>query len=731
MAEHDADLSSSVMDELIDSVAEPDERSWRERSTRVGTVYTISYSAAVVAVFDYDRELAQGLPQNSFLAAAKPLGDGGFVLLRIRKEARLPAGSANDQTRQESIEDVGNLGPWSDKMPTWIRDKMSLHGLECSVLGTFVEKEDGTFRFAEDIDNYYAVSELMAWKPDAATLEMIVNHQHRTNDIGLGNSAVPIGRTRFAAAEKPSAVNVNFAIDPTDIMKRRTAYFGMSRSGKSNGIKIVAESIYGLRKHNPSHRIGQLIFDLSGEYAQDNFQDGKGLHRVYGPLGLERDNEVSTYGLIKVPWDDDRVVMKLNFYGDQLPWTWNSDDDTAAVEAALEQLLAGKEIINEIMQSETVRYTTAFRDADVSADRMAQTDKSAQTRYLRALLAYRTALYAAGLEPPTWAPNIRGIGSNSLFNKKLIAALAAANNARSDHQNEYHQAAEILTKSKANKFAISWDQLRAVFTALAFFVEDRNSGFGAFEQDYISGSSSGDSWADARFLSLLRIFRYQNGPRSFQTAREQHDPHTTEDFAEAIVKDLQAGKLVIIDQSAGEPDHNKAAAERVMWHLFRAQQARFRSAAADFDPTKRPDPDRATEGHIIVYIEEAHNLLPRANAQENLTTVWARSAKEGSKLNMGMVLATQAPSSVMPEILSETDNWVLSYLNSENERRVIAGYMDFADFTEQIGKISEQGFVRIRTLSQAYTVPVQLNKFQLKDTRAVADAEPPSNGSRG
>ena len=53
--------------------------------------------------------------------------------------------------------------------------------------------------------------------------------------------------------------------------------------------------------------------------------------------------------------------------------------------------------------------------------------------------------------------------------------------------------------------------------------------------------------------------------------------------------------------------------------------------------------------------------------------------------------------------------------NSENERRVISGYMDFGDFLEQIGKVSEQRFVRIRTLSQAYTVPVQLDKFRIED----------------
>ena len=183
----------------------------------------------------------------------------------------------------------------------------------------------------------------------------------------------------------------------------------------------------------------------------------------------------------------------------------------------------------------------------------------------------------------------------------------------------------------------------------------------------------------------------------------------------AVVTDLQEGKLVIIDQSAGDPDQNQAAAERVMWRIFGSQQQRFRSVLAQYDPTAPPDESQATKGHIIVYIEEAHNLLPRVGASDNLTSVWARSAKEGSKLNIGMVLATQAPSSVMPEILSETDNWVLSYLNSDAERRVVSGYMDFSDFIEQIGKVSEQGFVRIRTLSQAYTVPVQLDKFQIPD----------------
>ena len=715
MQQQSQDSSATLFSNLIESAGQPDVRSFRERAHKVGAVYTISYSSAVVAVYDYDREQAGGLPKNAFLLAAKPDGNESFILLRIQEEARLPAAAANDQTRQESIEDSGNQGPRSDRLPDWVKDKMSLHGLACSVLGTFVDRGHGNYRYAEDIDNYYSVNQLMVWKPDSTTLDMIVNHQHRTNDIPIANRETKIGRTRFAAAEPEHATKVDFKINPTDIMKRRTVYFGMSRSGKSNGLKIVAESIYRLRQHNPEHRIGQIIFDLSGEYAQDNYQDGKGLHRVHETIGRPRQSEVAVYGLISVDWDEDRNVMKLNFFGDPIPKPWRTEQDTDRVEKALDQLLAGKEIIKGIMAHETVRYTTAFRDVDLSVERSAAGNVGAQTRYYRAVLAYRTALYAAGLQVPDWQPTIQGPAQHSIFSKDLIAALGLDNNQDSDNKRDYHRAAVILKSAVDNQFKITWDQLVTVFTALSRFMDDRKSYFDTFEQDYINTSASHESWADPRLRAVLRIFESRNGPRAFLVAHEQHEPDTKNDFAEAVVHDLQEGKLVIIDQSAGDPQQNQAAAERIMWRIFTSQQDRFRSLLAKHDPTAPPDESQATKGHIIVYVEEAHNRLPRANARDNLTSVWARAAKEGSKLNIGMVLATQAPSSVMPEILSETDNWVLSYLNSDAERRVVAGYMDFSDFIEQIGKVSEQGFVRIRTLSQAYTVPVQLDRFQLQD----------------
>ena len=717
--EKPASESTSLLEALEQSAGQPTITPFRERANPVGTVYTLSYTNAVVAVYDHDRELAGGLPKNAFLMAAKQDGDESFILLRIQNEARLPASSANDQTRQQSIEESGNQGPWEDRLPSWVRDKMSLHGLECSVLGTFIARDDGTYRYAEDIANYYAVNELMVWKPGAESLDMIVNHQHRTNDIPIARKAARIGRTRFAAAESDDATKADFRINPTDILKRRTVYLGMSRSGKSNGLKVVAENVYQIRADNPEHRVGQVIFDLSGEYAQDTYQDGKGLHRVHETIGLARKPEVATYGLMRVYWDPDRKVMKLNFFGDPFPTAWT----TESVETAMEQLMAGRVIINNIMESETDRYTTAFRDVDISVPQSAVGNRGAQVRYQRAILAYRTALAAAALTPPQ-PPSlqIKG-GTGSLLGKEITDCLELDKNENSENKTEYHQAAEALKRANSPQGKISWEQLETVFTALDKFVRDRRSGYQAFENAYISRpKGSGEPWADQRLKAVISIFRTPNGPRTFQLAHEQHDPSTANDFAKAVVEDLREGKLVIIDQSAGEPEQNQAAAERVMWRIFQSQQDRFRSALAQLDPSKPPDESQATEGHIVVYIEEAHNLLPNANARGALQTVWAKAAKEGSKYNIGMVLATQAPSTIMREILSETDNWVLSYLNSGTERRFVADYMDFVDFIDQIGKVSEQGFVRIRTLSQAYTVPVQLDKFSIENHPATDDA---------
>lgn len=684
----------NIADGLVNEVQKS--LNFRDESSRVGAIYTMNYLSATVAIYDYDREKAGGLPKGGFLIAAESQGGNKFILLRILKEARLPNAVVNDQTRQQAIEKTGNEEPWANALDTWLANQVSLHGIECRILGTFIDQGDDKYSFAEDTDNFFAVTNLLVWKPGPETLHKIVNHRHRNNtfDVSLDRRE-KVAVTRFAAAEDDKATRAPFLLDPTDLLRRRTVYLGMSRSGKSNAMKITAESIYRLRQADPNVRIGQLIFDPNGEYAQDNSQDGPGLHRIHETIGLPRENEVGTYGLFQPPTDRKRTIMKINFFGDRFP-AYREDK---SVESALDQLMAGREIVTGIMADETSRYTTAFRDADLSIPENIRNNRGAHTRYKRCILVYQTALSAAGFTKPSWEPSIKG-----LFRKDFIEALSPNNNTNSKNKDSYERA--YIHLSGSNDF--SWDALKDVWESINLFIQDSNSGYKSFNDSYISNSSTGESWAEPRLTNLLKIFQTQNGPRSFQGVRDQHDPSKSLDYTDSVVKDLNAGKLVIVDQSTGDPVMNQRAAERIMWRVFRSQQEKFRNSAISggngvLSPGKG----------ILIYLEEAHNLLPRAGSADVLRTVWARAAKEGSKMNIGMVLATQAPSSIMPEILSETDNWILAYLNSQNERKVIAGYMDFEDFLDQIGKVSEPGFVRLRTLSLAYTIPVQFERFRL------------------
>ena len=501
--------NGDVFAEVLSTPAPP-LSAFRERSAPIGSVYSLSYDNAVIAVFDRDREEGGGLARYMFLLAA-PMegGDDRFPLLQIRGEGRLPESAAHDLVRQKGIEESGNAGPWPDKLAVWQRDQLSLHAIDCRVLGTFIKSGDG-YRFAEDVHNYYAVSPLMAWKPDETALDLIVNHRHRANDIGIAHTT-PIGYTRFSAAEPTDAVRAPFRLNPADIMRRRTVYFGMSRSGKSNGLKIVAEAVYRLRDLDDGHRVGQLIFDLNGEYAQNNPQDGKSLHLIYEQQQQQRKREceVATYGLTRPKWDPDRKLLKLNFFGKPLPASW---DDNAVMDA-LDQLYAGRNIVIEHLADETAQYVKSFRDADLSMPRDSD-DPGEQKRYRRCVLAYQAALVAAGFQPPKYRLSFK-----KLFSQPFLTEM----------KKEYPQSADLLTQGSPD-----WDQLPQIHEDLeAFILSDE---YGNFNKKYQAERSK--PWAEPRYEALLQIFRLRNGPRRLLGVVHQHDPDLSVDFADEIYDDL-------------------------------------------------------------------------------------------------------------------------------------------------------------------------------------------------
>lgn len=669
----------------------------------VGDIYSINYETARVIIHDFYREKVGGIPSLSFLIATRvdpsktdidfKKEDASFVLLRVMDAAALPQDKEAERIRVETAQRISGETEkhWDDAGSMDLRTKniLGFAGVQCRIIGTFFLEENGhngeaplNLKFGSDISNYYPNRGLKVYKPNGKALEQIVNYadpssiQAHTEKYG-NTERVKLGFVRYASTNRKyqQVDDVPVFIYPADLLSQKSALFGMTRTGKSNTTKIIAKSVFELRTNeNPNDRplrIGQIIFDPNGEYANENVQDNNSaLKNVWQllPNGVKA-NEVVTYGITRHPNDPERTLMLLNFF-----------------ETSNTQI--GKSIIDSILSEDSTNYIKQF--CQVSFDEPDPNDRSATTRYNRRLLAYRSVLARAGFQVPL---SLRA-STRGLFNQDLITALQTGRN-NNPPTPEYVSAAQVFSNPNP-----AWGQLANAFEALDKFIRDSSSNYTTFENAYVSRpNGSGDRWADEDLKKIIGIFQYPNGTRKIGKAAEQHSADTTSDYAEDIYNHLVQGKLVIIDQSSGEPELNKSSATRIMTKIFKENQRKFVQGE-----TNIPE--------ILVYVEEAHNILPAGNDLD-LSDIWVRTAKEGSKYRIGMVYATQEVSSIQKNILKNTANWFISHLNNTDETKELCKYYDFADFEPSIRRAQDKGFLRVKTLSNLFVIPVQVDKFEV------------------
>jgi Helicase HerA, central domain len=640
----------------------------------VGDLLKMDFAECEVLIHDYLRQKVGGLPLGCFLLATRmePSSsppardeDSGLLLLRVVGQARLPNAAETDLSRfLAGQRAAADNEVWDAEGKT---DQFTLHqlryaGIKCRVLGTYRMRENASDRwslsFGADVSNFYSGRGLKVYKPVGASLTEIVNFSKAVDAHTLAGKRVPVGRVRYASSERfvdPEGENVEVTIDPTDLIARRTALFGMSRTGKSNTTKVIAASVFGLRTTDPAKaRVGQLIFDVNGEYANENTQDGGTenptcLKNVGPHTNGAKDDDVVTYGLWPHPNDPDRKIVKINFFGESLSrWL-----DREKVIFALDSLFVGKTLVDAELSEYGDKYIKSFETTSLEPPK--EWNASSQTRYQRLILAYRSALAAANFRPP---PSLAQVRFKGLFNEKLRKALAQSTSTDGNDSVLYVETASILSKDSG-----SWEEAVRAMQGLRRFMEDKTSGFQAFNSGYMD-DHDGRSWADPSFVNILEIFKYPNGVRAIVPVGQSHDPSIKGDFAREIVDDLLKGRLVIFDQSLGDPEQNKQASERIMWAIFNRQKQSFVVPEKDDSGAIMAPPD------LLVYAEEAHNLLP-ANSALDTNNIWSRVAKEGSKYRIGFIYATQEPSSIQANIMKNTDNWFVAHLNNSDETKRI------------------------------------------------------------
>lgn len=642
----------------------------------VGHPFSLDYNKANILVCDDDKERVKGIAQGTFLLAFYDNEETveEAILLRALAPAKLPTDSAMISSMIEYYKDNLPTSGKSSKLDDFTRYEFSFSGLECRVLGTFY-RNGINVEFGADLENFYSAHHYSVYKVNKDVLGYIVNQRDSPDIIPGNDNEFSIGHVRYSSSLRFQSKNeedkAEVYIHPSDLLGKRTALFGMTRTGKSNTVKKVIEATVQISSKAtktltdvstknveeflksfedggaPKFPVGQIIFDINGEYANANLQDGNAISDRY-------EDDVTKYSVLK---KEGFTVMKVNFF---------------------KQIQSGFELVKSFLYDENGDYVKSLLAIDLTEPE--KSDKSAYIRWERKIAAYLCCLHAAKFSLPADMKIIKFSGNDEL--NKLVKSDGSL---KPDNGISFDEA--------VNWFTTIWEN----YNSHKHFSDYR--------------SKKGREWADEDLKALLVFLTRKRTPggavnvSGYQKLRgivEQHTNTGIKAFEEEIIEKLREGKIIIIDLSQGNPKIQELYSEILCQKIFNHSMDRFIS--------NHPN------NFIQFYFEEAHNLFPKKD-DKDLSQIYNRIAKEGAKLNLGMIYATQEVSSISSNILKNTQNWFIAHLNNEDEIKELRKYYDFDDFADALIRFSaknDKGFVRMKTYSNPFIVPVQIDKFSVQ-----------------
>ncbi|MCL4552039.1 MAG: hypothetical protein M1305_00570, partial [Candidatus Marsarchaeota archaeon] len=430
---------------------------------------------------------------------------------------------------------------------------------------------------------------------------------------------------------------------------------------KSNTIKVIADMMI-----RSGENVGQIIFDLNGEYSNVNEMDNTSIFDLHRDRCVRYSLNPHARSVAGVP---DPNTLKVNFY---------------------QQVELGHSIIvslwNDENRNNRPNYLLPLLDWDPCDhehldDRLA--DIGDRKRYLRAQSMYFAALRKAGFshDPNHQVPLI--------LNKELRTRLAqdATLQAIAKLSNAPGSPPE-LDDTQTLKVAVSiYERLHRLYvdspTDRTFFPTSRRTG---------------DPYFNEIHVCLLKMIGDQSvsGTKYLIPFNKYHDLMGA-NIVQDIVRHVDARKTVIVDLANADEVITRYYSELVSKGIFHSQMAKFTSGTLG--------------GHsVLFYFEEAHNLFNKDD--KDLRSIYNRLAKEGGKNRIGMVYATQSMTTLSPDLLKNTENFFIAHLNDDREIRELTSRYEFRDIGLDVQRCKTKGYVRMITLSHRYALPVQIRKFE-------------------
>lgn len=610
----------------------------------VGYVLDISYSGAVIITNDTYKIAVGGIPRGSFLilvptdfAKAQP----HFSLLRVKGVSATPL---TQQVQQTYFEMHKRSMP---ELDLWTQADLQWGALQCDVLGMFYGNPHDLDKlaFSGDVNNIVSAHRYEVYAPDEQLLNLIVNGTVRSD------FQQNIGKLRtmecMFGIDKQDSDNIPVNISMKDFMGCRTAMFGKTRLGKSNVVKLIAQGMIDATKEQ--RNVGQLIFDINGEYANDSDQDSVSLRTANSLL-------CEVYALTPRGGTPSKQ-LKLNFY---------------------ENPSSCKDILGTFLNKDKREsvYITDFASVVLpTEEEIEEMEIGDKIRSIR-----RIQMYWAVLHEANFPVSEKALASLKWMRAGKISALAP------------HYSDKIREKVYEQNAPAQPASLEEIVNELYAFIQYYRKNGKKLVDDKGKDIFTKDD------LSILNFLYPESGkgPIMLSKYKIYHSP-TAGDFVTEIIDYLYQGKTVILDLGNASDEIRQYFSDLLSRAVFNKQEYEFVN-------------NNLGDRYIQLYFEEAHNLFPPQTKDNQ--DVYSRFAKEGAKFHIGMVYSTQSPSTISKELLVQTENFFVGHLSSSDETKALTRtQIAFEGVEEDIMRARTPGFMRMLTLSNRFVVPVQANLY--------------------